>query len=140
VLASSMTCASRRPPTRPNATCAPPKPRKRSPAGSGQRQPPATATPSAATSPPPPNTTPAPSPPCATPSAATPGCPPSPPSPDKHPASDGDLNVYARSVVCRPGPSSVADLAAEGGPIRRCHGRQVAQDGGGLWRSRPAGR
>ena len=86
------------PPTRPNATCAPPKPRKRSPAGSAPRPPPVTATPSAATCPPPPNTAPAPSPPCATPSPAPPGCRPSPtpsdPRQQRAQGHDPDLNVY----------------------------------------------
>jgi transposase len=92
------------PPTRPNATCAPPKPRKKSPAGSAPKPPPATATPSAATCPPPPNTAPAPSPSCATPSPPPPGCHPSPtasdPAPQQHAQGHNrDLNVYAERVI-----------------------------------------
>ena len=76
---SSPTPRSRPPTTRPNATCAPPKPSRRSAAGSAPRKPPGTGTPSAATHPPPSSTDTTPSPPSATPSPGTPGCHPSPP-------------------------------------------------------------
>ena len=64
--------------TRPNATCAPPRPSRRSPAGSAPRPRPPAGTPSAGTSPPPRKTARASSPPSATPSPETPGCHPSP--------------------------------------------------------------
>ena len=74
------TCGYRPPRTKPNGTCAPPRPSRRSPAGSAPSRPPGTGTPSAATCPPPPSTAPASSPPCATRSPETPGYRPSPPA------------------------------------------------------------
>lgn len=72
--ASRVTCGSRPHPTKPNATCGPPKPSRRYRAGPARSRPLATGTPFAATSPPPPSTAPMSWPPSTTPSPATHGC------------------------------------------------------------------
>ena len=74
---SCPTPPSPRPATRPNATCGPPRPSRRSAAGSARRRPPGTGTPSADTPPPPPSTGSPSSPPSATHSPETPGYHPS---------------------------------------------------------------
>ena len=82
---SCPTPPSPRPATRPNATCGPPRPSRRSAAGSARRRPPATGTPSADTPPPPPSTGSPSSPPSATPSPETPGYHPSRQPPELRP-------------------------------------------------------
>ncbi len=82
---SSPTPPSRPLPTRPNVTCGLQRPSRRSLAGSAQRRPPETGTPSAATALPPPSTASPCSPPSATPSPETPGYHPSQPQPELHP-------------------------------------------------------
>ena len=81
----SPTPPSPRPATRPNATCGPPRPSRRSAAGSARRRPPGTGTPSADTPPPPPSTGSPSSPPSATHSPEAPGYHPSPQPPELRP-------------------------------------------------------
>ncbi len=105
--------------TRPNATYAPPKPRRTAPAGCSPRPPPSTGTPSAATSPPPPSTAPTSWSPSATLCSGGPGCPrtPHPPKPAPgagHPPGSSRrvntrghhttaVNVYPCSGIPQPG-------------------------------------
>ena len=84
---SSPAPPSRPPPTRPNATCGPRRPSRRSAAGSARTRPPATGTRSAATAPPPSSTGSTSSPPSATPSPGTLGRHPYRPAPEPRPES-----------------------------------------------------